>query len=62
MDYIFWLIIGLVLMAIELVIPGSYRVLFVYVGRIYRPWWYRYSLICGARYHDCISRGIINLL
>ena len=34
MDYIFWLIIGLVLMAIELVIPG----------------------------HDCISRGIINLL
>ena len=46
MDYIFWLIIGLVLM----------------VGRIYRPWWYRYSLICGARYHDCISRGIINLL
>ena len=66
MDYIFWLIIGLVLMAIELVIPGGIAGL---IGYCLFMWGVFIGLggtdiafICGARYHDCISRGIINLL
>ena len=66
MDYIFWLVIGIMLMAIEIGYTRWYcwahRIQCVHVGCLYRPWWNRFSFIRSTWYHNTLSCIIINLL
>lgn len=66
MDYIFWLVIGIMLMAIELVIPGGIAGLIGYSvfmwGVFIGLGGTDFSFIHSTWYHNTLSCIIINLL